>query len=393
MTSASHKGETARHVCTRPDCFRGDRSGRGGMSKIIAVQVYRVDLFLSARLEHASASEAVLEEIFLRVLATSGATGLAEVRGNGSYATGTDTATIVRAAAGVVGPAMLGVELGEVSCRVAEVCATPLVRALADSAVIDAIAREAGQPLWQILGGRQVEAVSTHVQIGFCTPDLAVERARSAARQGFGRVKIRVGRPEPEDDLAVVHAVRDVLGEGVQVAIDANGAWDVQTAVQTLEALHPYRIAWIEQPTPPGDDDALRSVREAVNIPVVADEAVRTPEDVARLCEAEAIDGVHLKLERAGTVAALFALAGQARDAGLLVFIGQMDQGRLGSSITTHLAASIQADAYELWGFQNVARDVATGLDMHHGCIVVPAGPGTGVTVDLKELTLIREIV
>jgi L-Ala-D/L-Glu epimerase len=362
------------------------------MSKITAVQVYRVDLPLSARLEHASASEAVLEEVFLRVSTASGATGLAEVRGNGSYATGTDTATIVREVAGEAGCAMLGVELAGASSRVAEVCATPLVRALVDSAVLDAMARESGRPLWQVLGGRQVEAISTHAQIGFCTPDQAVKRASGAARDGFGRIKIRVGRPRPEDDVAVVRAVRDALGEEIRIVLDANGAWDVRAASRTMETLEPCGIAWIEQPTFPGDDDALRSVRQAINVPVVADEAVRTAEDVVRLCEVEAIDGVHLKLEKAGTVSALLAMAAQTRDAGLLVLIGQMDQGRLGSSVTTHLAASTQADAYELWGFQHVSRDVTTGLDVRHGCVALPTSPGTGVAVDLRELTLVREI-
>lgn len=362
------------------------------MSKITAMQVYRVDLPLSVRLEHASASKAVLEEVFLRVTTTSGATGLAEVRGNGEYATGTDAAAVVREIAGEAGPALLGVELAEASCRVAELGAALLVRALVDSAVLDAIARESDKSLWQVLGGRQVEAIPTHAQIGFCAPDQAVQRASAAARDGFGRIKIRVGRPTPADDVAVVRAVRDALGEHIEIALDANGAWDVRAASRVMEALAPCRIAWIEQPTSPGDDAALRSVRHAIDVPVVADEAARTAEDVVRLCEVGAVDGVHLKLEKAGTVAALLAMAAQARDAGLVVLIGQMDQGRLGSSITTHIAASTQADAYELWGFQHVTRDVTTGLDVRHGRVALPTGPGTGVTVDLRELTLVREI-
>jgi L-alanine-DL-glutamate epimerase-like enolase superfamily enzyme len=362
------------------------------MSTIAAIRVYRADLPLAVRLEHASASEPVLEEVFMGVVTVSGAQGLAEVRGNGSYATGTDTATLLHEASDVAGPAMLGADLAEASAHVAEVCATPLVRALADSAVLDAVAREAGQPLWQVLGGRRTGAIPTHAQIGFCGREQAVELARSAARAGFGRVKMRVGRPRPDDDVAIVRAVCDALGEDVVIAIDANGAWDAATAIATVQALAARRIAWVEQPTRPGDDDALSAVRRAVEVPVVADEAVRTREDLQRLCAAGAVDGVHLKLEKAGTVAALADLAAQARDAGLLVFIGQMDQGRLGSSVTTHLAAAIAADAYELWGFQNIAHDVTTGLDVRDGRVGLPAGPGTGVVVDMEKLTLVREV-
>jgi L-Ala-D/L-Glu epimerase len=362
------------------------------MSKIAAIKVYRADLPLAVRLEHASASEPVLEEVFLGVATDSGGQGLAEVRGNGFYATGTDTATLLRETSDIAGPAMLGAELAEASACLAKVCATPLVRALADSAVLDAIAREAGQPLWEVLGGRRIDVVPTHAQIGFCARDQAVELARSAARAGFGRIKMRVGRPRSDDDVAIVCAVCDALGEDVRIAIDANGAWDAATAIATVQALAAPRIAWVEQPTRPGDDEALSAVRRAVQVPVVADEAIRTCEDLRRLCAAGAVDGVHLKLEKAGTVAALAELAARARDAGLLVFIGQMDQGRLGSSVTTHLAAAIAADAYELWGFQNIAHDVTTGLDVRDGCVALPAGPGTGVVVDMEKLTLVREV-
>jgi L-Ala-D/L-Glu epimerase len=362
------------------------------MTRISAVRLYRADLPLATRLEHASASEPVLEEVFLQVCTVSGIDGLAEIRGNGSYATGADTGTVLREIADEVAPAILGTGLTEATCRITAAGTTPLTRALADSAVLDATAREAGWPLWQLLGGRRVESIPTHAQIGFCSLAEAIGRARLAAEQGFGRIKIRVGRPKPEDDILVVRGVRDAVGGEIDLALDANGGWDVRAAVEIILALEAQGIAWMEQPTPPGDDDALRSVRGSVDVPVIADEAIKSVVDLRRLSAAGAIDGVHLKLEKAGTAAALAALAAEAREAGLLVFIGQMDQGRLGSSVTCHLAASIEANAYELWGFQNVTRDVASGLDMHQGRIPLPSGAGTGVQVDMSGLTLVREI-
>jgi L-Ala-D/L-Glu epimerase / N-acetyl-D-glutamate racemase len=362
------------------------------MTRISALRLYRADLPLAARLEHASASEPVLEEVFLQVRTVAGIDGLAEIRGNGSYATGAGTGAVLREIVDEIAPAILGTGLREARRRIAAAGTTPLTRALADSAVLDATAREAGRPLWQLLGGRRADAIPTHAQIGFCSLADAIGRARLAAEQGFGRIKIRVGRPKPQDDIMVVRGVRDAVGAQIDLALDANGGWDARTATQTIRALEAQRIAWIEQPTAPGNDDALRLVRRSVNVPVIADEAIRTALDLRRLSAAGAIDGVHLKLEKAGTAAALAALAAEARAASLLVFIGQMDQGRLGSSVTCHLAASIEADAYELWGFQNVTRDVTSGLDMHQGRIPLPSGAGTGVRVDMSGLTLVREI-
>jgi L-Ala-D/L-Glu epimerase len=362
------------------------------VSRISAIQVYRADLPLLRRLEHASASEPLLEEVFLRLLTTAGGWGLAEIRGNGAYATGTDTATLVREISHRVGTALIGVELAEASDRVGEICDVPLARALADAAVLDATARETGVPMWRILGGQDVGAIPTHAQIGFCGLAQTVAYAHSAAEAGFRRIKIRVGRPDAEEDVAIVRAARDAIGDNVALALDANGAWEPETAERVLRQLEPSAIVWVEQPTAVGDDAALHRVRQASGIPVVADEAVRNDGDIERLSEAGAIDGVHLKLEKAGTAGRLTTMARRARAAGLLVCIGQMDQGRLGSSVTAHLAASIDADAYELWGFQNIAKDVAEGLDVRDGRMIMPSGPGTGVSVRLDVLTLISEV-
>lgn len=358
------------------------------MSWITAIQIYRADLPLRVGLKHASASEAVLQEVFLRMETSAGGFGIAEVRGNGAYATGADTASILGETRETVVKALLGCELAVASQRIAGLPVKPLVKALADSVVHDLLARETGQSIRRLLGGRPEKAIATHAQIGFCALAEAVERARAAVRKGFRRVKVRLGRPSANADIAIIRALREAIGGEVALAVDSNGGWDAEKASRVLRALESSVIAWAEQPTPPGDDEALRRVRESTSIPVIGDEAIRTSNDIERLSRLGAIDGVHLKLEKAGTFAHLTEFARLAREAGLKVFIGQMDQGRLGSSITTHLAASIEADAYELWGFQHVSTDVATGLDVCNGSMLVPTGPGTGVTVDVGRLTL-----
>lgn len=361
------------------------------MSVISAIRTYRADLPLRVDLKHASASESMLEEVFLGLETAASGFGIAEVRGNGAYATGADAETILRETHALIVEALLGCELAEASQRIAALPVKPLVKALADSAVHDTLARAVGQPLWQLLGGRPDEAIATHAQIGFCAVDEAVGRAQTAIQDGVRRLKVRLGRPSAETDIAIIQAVREVVGDDVALAVDSNGAWDAEKASFVLRALESSNIAWAEQPTPAGDDEALRTARQSTSIPIVGDEAIRTADDIERLSQLGAIDGVHLKLEKAGTVEQLIRLARQAREAGLKVFIGQMDQGRLGSGVTTHLAASIGADAYELWGFQNVTSDVATGLDIRSGRMLVPTGPGTGVTVDMSRLTLMGE--
>lgn len=361
------------------------------MSRITAIRTWRVDLPLRVRLEHASAREAMLQEVLLGIGTSAGGSGIAEIRGNGAYATGADVETVLRETCEVIVPVLINCDLDEASARLESLRVKPLTRALADSAVHDARGRESGISIRKLLGGRAVEEIPVHAQIGFCSIEEAIPRAVCAVRDGFRRLKLRLGRPSPEADIALVRALREAIGDDVMLAVDANGGWDVETASLVLRGIEASGIAWAEQPTPAGDDDALRDARASTGIPVIGDEAIRTGHDIERLHRGNAIDGVHLKLEKAGTVANLIRQAQQARTIGLQVCIGQMDQGRLGSSMTTHLAASIEADAYELWGFQNVASDIATGLEVRDGCMMVPDGPGNGVTVDMTRLDLIGE--
>jgi L-alanine-DL-glutamate epimerase-like enolase superfamily enzyme len=196
-------------------------------------------------------------------------------------------------------------------------------------------------------------------------------------------LKIRVGA-DPEEDVERVTAVRQAVPT-TNLALDANGAWTAAEAVAMVRRLAPLGIDWLEQPTAAGDDAALRAVRDDTSTRVVADESVRTADDVERLVAARAVDGVHMKLEKCGTVAELQRAVGIAKRAGLFVEIGLMDQGRLGSATTACIASTVAADAYELWGFERVQRDVVHGLEVDAGAIRLSERPGNGIEVELPE--------
>ncbi|MEK8174144.1 enolase C-terminal domain-like protein [Streptomyces sp. M19] len=133
------------------------------------------------------------------------------------------------------------------------------------------------------------------------------------------------------------------------MAADANGGWTPAAAVAATRWLADYGVRWLEQPTPAGDLTAMATVRAAARVPVWADESVRDAASVHAVADAGAADGVHLKLEKAGTVAALTAAVHAARARGLDVALGQMDCGRLGCATTAQLAAGLDIAVAELW--------------------------------------------
>ncbi|MFJ7996346.1 mandelate racemase/muconate lactonizing enzyme family protein [Streptomyces sp. NPDC096310] len=375
-----------------------------------------VGLPLRLKLRHHAVDTAELTEVFLRIRLADGATGWAETRGNGAYATH-HTAGSITAALGGLPPAgdQAWADPAALATRLAAHC--PPAAALLDIARRDAVARSRGLPLWATLtaprgrdgtgagAGRTEPApasvpagpahppLPTHAPIGFGTPEEAAALATAAAEAGFGRVKIRVGGDQDRDRArvgAVRRAVDRVTGAGtVTLAADANGGWDVATARAAARWLADHGVAWLEQPTPPGDLAAMAAVRTHSPVPLWADESVRDAASVHALADAGAADGVHLKLEKAGTVDALAAAVGAARSRGLAVGLGQMDCGRLGCATTAHLAAGLAVEVAELWGCAHLAHDVTDGLTLHRGAVRLPDGAGLGVRVgvDPAELT------
>ena len=159
-----------------------------------------------------------------------------------------------------------------------------------DIALWDLRGKLTGQPLWRLLGGyrRQVPAYATG---GFYAEGKGIrelcQEMEAYCRHGFRAVKMKVGRNSEiegsplramahrgicevslAEDLARVRAVRDTVGPEVRLAIDANGAWDVPTAVKMARALEPLDIYWFEEPVSPDDLAGSAEVARKVAIPV-----------------------------------------------------------------------------------------------------------------------------
>jgi len=348
------------------------------------LDLYRVRLPLEKDLHHASVATSELDEVFALLTIASGACGVAEIRGNGEYATGQDAGAVIEDVCGSR-DRIVGESARNVAANVMYETGNRLAAALLDGAVLDASAKAFGVPIWRRLGGYYRDGIPTHAPIGFAPSREVAALAREAKTRGFRRVKVRVGGSALDEDVQRVSTVRSEIGPACDLALDANGAWGAEAALKAIEQFEPLNILWIEQPTPAGEVQALRFVRSRTPIPVLADEEVRGEDDVRRIIETGAADGVHLKLEKCGTVKGLIRASTLAREAGLLVELGQMDQGRAGSALTAHLATAVEADFFELWGFHQVATDKTSGIEIRDGMVLLNDAPGLGVDVRLDE--------
>jgi muconate cycloisomerase len=137
----------------------------------------------------------------------------------------------------------------------------------------DVLGKSAGKPVYDLLGGAcRPLAIRSRFSMGAYDIERARARAAELVQQGFDTVKVKVGG-RPEDDIARVRAVREVIGPARKLVIDANCGWDANTAIHCLRELADCQIAVMEQPTPDGDYEQMARVRRrAGGVKVMADD-------------------------------------------------------------------------------------------------------------------------
>jgi O-succinylbenzoate synthase len=148
------------------------------------------------------------------------------------------------------------------------------------------------------------------VPVNVTVPAVDAERAHAiVTASGCRTAKVKVAEPgqSPADDLARVEAVRDALGPDGAVRVDANAAWDVDTAVTRIKELDRVGLEYVEQPCATLDE--LAALRRRIDVRVAADELVRRSADPRRVDLREACDVVVLKVQPLGGVRAALEVA------------------------------------------------------------------------------------
>ena len=253
-------------------------------------------------------------------------------------------------------------------------------RAGVEAALLDALTRSWGIPLFQFFGGVQSQ-VETDVSIPIVAPARVAELARLHARQGAATLKLKVGANVDDDAdrvLALVEAAPDC-----DLILDGNQGYTPTEALELLRALKDEDVEPVlfEQPVHRHDLEGLRFVTERAGIPVAADESVQTAADALRIARMGAANVVNIKLMKAGIVEAL-AIAAVCRAANIDLMIGAMIESRLGIATSAHFIAGLGGFHYiDLDTAMLLADDPFTGGYTQSGMTfsLDPVQPGHGV--------------
>jgi L-alanine-DL-glutamate epimerase-like enolase superfamily enzyme len=189
-----------------------------------------------------------------------------------------------------------------------------------DTALWDLKARVLGRPLVDVLGGVRDEA-AIYGSGGFTSYSLErlAEQLSGWVAQGIPRVKIKVGR-SPVEDPARLDAARAAIGDGTELFVDANGAFDRDDAAAWAKRYaDEWRVTWFEEPVSSADFAGLRYVRERSELDIAAGEYAYVPADFRNLLEAGAVDCLQVDVTRCGGYTGFLLASALAEQHGLQI--------------------------------------------------------------------------
>lgn len=183
--------------------------------------------------------------------------------------------------------------------------------------------------------------------------------------------KIKVGTA---DDIAIVKALKE--NTDAVLRVDANAAWDVETALKLIPELKKLGVELVEQPLAKDDWAGMKILFSESSLPLYADESCVYEQDVEK-CQ-NYFHGINIKLTKCSGITPARRMITKAKESGMKVMIGCMNESTIGSAAIAHLLPFI--DEVDMDGPLLLSEDLATGIEYDFGKIIYSGDPGLGIT-------------
>jgi len=254
-----------------------------------------------------------------------------------------------------------------------------------DAACWDALAIAAGMPLATFIGA-DPHPIPAYNSCGLgLTPDLGAlaDEAEKLLQGGFRGVKLRLGYPTLQADIAAVHAVRKRIGDDMVLMVDYNQALSVDDALIRGQALDAENVYWLEEPIRHDDYVGAARLARELKVPIQIGENFSLPAAMVAALEHHAADYVMPDLERIGGVTGWLQAADIAQTHGIKM------SSHLFPEVSAHLLAATPTCHYlEYVDWANPL--LQEPLAIVEGKAVVPARPGNGMVWDKSAVERYR---
>jgi L-Ala-D/L-Glu epimerase / N-acetyl-D-glutamate racemase len=359
--------------------------------KIAAIEIFRLRLPYKAPIAFRSVKQSAAEYAILRIVADSGAEGIAEAVCRPEH-TGEDATLLSYQLDNFFKPLLMGADpLGHnaLLAKLSRVRSCRAAKAMIDTALWDLRGKILQQPVWRLLGGMAAEPIPlTWIAHGNSREAMVAEAKRMALECGFKGMKLKTWKRSLED-VQMVGEVRQALGDDTIIYVDGNGTYSETEARTILTRVSEFNVSFIEEPCTFADPMRQAAMAAALPTALLGDQCCDGLDAVSLMLRLNAVGAVSVKLRRTGITESLKIIA-LCEAAGLPVVIGTDSESRIGALVRMHLRAACPYLApwpTETHFFEKLANDVFVGnFQFADGTITPTDAPGFGASFDFGKL-------
>jgi muconate cycloisomerase len=276
----------------------------------------------------------------------------------------------------------------------AEIVGNHFAKCAVETALLDALGKRVGLPLSEFLGGRQRDRLPVlwTLASGDTARDIA-EAEEMIAKRRHNSFKLKIGKRSLAQDVDHVGAIKKALGSRASVRVDLNMAWDEAVAGRGIHMLADVGCDLVEQPIDRHNRAGMARLRAQSTIPIMADEALRGPEDAYDFAVRAAADVFSVKIAQSGGLFAAKRVQAIADAAGVALYGGTMLEAGIGTIASAHVFATFSKLPFgtELFGplllTEEILSEPLTYRDFE---LVVPNTPGLGIELDDERIEFFR---
>ncbi len=352
------------------------------MTTIVSAECYLVDLEVETVRTDAVQAFLKQETLFVEILTSDG------LQGSGySYTIGTGGRAVLAMLREHLVPRLVGKDSRDIeaiwfdlfaSTRATTTGAvTSLALAAVDTALWDLKGKRADEPLWQLAGGfaRRVPLYDTEGGWLHLSIDELVASAQKSKAAGWQGVKVKVGKPRIQEDTERLTAVREAIGDGMDLMVDANQSMTSAEARRRAAAYEPVQLAWFEEPLPADDLSGHAALARSTSIPIAVGESIYSIAQFKEYLHSGAASIVQVDAARVGGITPWLKVAHMAEAFNVAVcphFLMELH---------VSLAAAIPNGHY-VEHIPQLRAITRSGIAIEEGHAVAPSEPGLGIDWD-----------